>query len=118
MKKKELKDKFKKVKANKDARTLMANFGYLSALQIASYIFPLITIPYLARVIGVDSFGKIAFAAAIMTWLKTVTDWGFKFTATRDVARNRNNNEKVSLILSNTLWAQSFLMIISFIILC
>src|SRR5699024_10814598 len=118
MKKKELKDRLKKVKANKNAKTLIANFGYLSALQIASYIFPLITIPYLARVIGVDSFGKIAFAAAIMTWLKTVTDWGFKFTATRDVARNRDNHDRVSQILSNTLWAQFSLMMISFVLLC
>jgi len=118
MKKKELKDRLKKVKANKDAKTLIANFGYLSALQIASYIFPLITIPYLARVIGVDSFGKIAFAAAIMTWLKTVSDWGLKFTATRDVARNRDNHDRVSQILSNTLWAQFSLMMISFVLLC
>lgn len=117
MGKKDLKKKIAKIKSNKEAKTLMANFGYLSALQIAGYIFPLITIPYLARVIGVDSFGKIAFAAAIMTWLKTVTDWGFKFTATRDVARNREDKKKVSQILSNTLWAQFFLMLISFTLL-
>lgn len=113
--KKELRDKFDKIKANKDANTLISNFGYLSALQIAGYIFPLITIPYLARVIGVDSFGKIAFAGAIITWVRTITDWGFRYTATRDVARNRENSEKVSQIFSNTLWAQSFLMIISLV---
>lgn len=118
MKRSNLKDNINRVKKSKDAKTLVANFGYLSALQIASYIFPLITIPYLARVIGVDSFGKIAFAAAIMTWLKTVTDWGFKYTATRDVARNRNDKEKVSRILTNTLCAQTLLMIASLIVLC
>lgn len=105
------------IRKSKDGRTLVANFGYLSLLQIAGYIFPLITIPYLARVIGVDSFGKIAFASAIVVWFQTIADWGFNFTATRDVAKNRDNAEKVSEIFSNVLWARILLMIISFIIL-
>ncbi|WP_352421131.1 flippase [Proteiniphilum sp.] len=108
---------YRKVKNSKDSRTLIANFGYLSLLQVAGYIFPLITIPYLARVIGVDSFGKIAFASAVVVWFQTVADWGFNFTATRDVAKNRDNREKVSEIFSNVLWARMFLMLISFALL-
>lgn len=112
-----IRDSIRKIKNSKDGRTLVANFGYLSLLQVASYIFPLITIPYLARVIGVDSFGKIAFASAIITWFKTIADWGFNYTATRDVAKNRNDREKVSDIYSNVLWARIFLAVISFAIL-
>jgi len=107
----------KRIGGNKDATVLLSNFGYLSALQIAGYIFPIITLPYLARVIGVDSFGKIAFASAIMVWFQTVADWGFNFTATRDVAQNRDNNEKVSEIFSNVFWARCLLMIFSFLLL-
>ena len=47
-------------RGNKDAKTLAGNFMWLSLLQVAGYVFPLITLPYLARVIGVDGFGKIA----------------------------------------------------------
>lgn len=107
----------KRIRGNKDATLLLTNFGYLSALQIAGYIFPIITLPYLARVIGVDSFGKIAFASAIMVWFQTVADWGFNFTATRDVAQNRDDKEKVSEIFSNVLWARCLLMIFSFLLL-
>ncbi len=73
--------------------------------------------PYLARVIGVEGFGRIAFAAAIMVWIQTIADWGFNLTATRDVAQNRDNQEKVSEILSNVLWARCALMLLSFIVL-
>lgn len=104
----------KKLIKNKEGKTLLSNFGYLSLLQIAGYVFPLITVPYLARTIGVDGYGKIAFAAAIVGWMMTITDWGFKFTATRDLAQNRDNKEKVSEILSNTFWAQCALMILAF----
>lgn len=106
-----------KINISKDGKTVFANFGYLSLLQIAGYVFPLITMPYLARVIGADGFGKIAFASAIVVWIQTISDWGFNLTATRDVAQNRNNKEKVSRIFSNVLWARCILTILSCIIL-
>ena len=96
---------------------MAGNFMWLSALQVAGYVFPLITMPYLARVIGVEGFGKIAFASAIMVWIQTIADWGFNLTATRDVAQNRDNKEKVSEIFSNVLWARCLLMLLSFVVL-
>ena len=106
-----------RLNASKDGKALASNFGYLMIMQVAGYIFPLLTIPYLARIIGVEGFGKIAFAAAVIVWFQTITDWGFSYTATRDVARNRNNLEKVSEIFSNVFWAKSLLALISFLIL-
>lgn len=106
-----------RLNANKDGKALAGNFGYLMIMQVAGYIFPLLTLPYLARVIGVEGFGKIAFAAAIIVWFQTITDWGFSYTATRDVARNRDNLDKVSEIFSNVFWAKSLLAVVSFIFL-
>src|SRR5690554_3905117 len=105
------------VKKSEDGSALASNFGYLMLLQIAGYVFPLITIPYLARVIGVEGFGKIAFAAAVIVWFQTVSDWGFNYTATRDVARHRDDLDKVSEIFSNVLWARILLMLVSFAVL-
>lgn len=107
----------KKINSSKDGKTVFANFGYLSLLQIAGYVFPLITMPYLARVIGADGFGKIAFASAVVVWFQTVADWGFNLTATRDVAQYRDDREKVSQIFSNVLWARCLLMLISGVVL-
>ena len=103
----------KQIINSKDGKTVFANFGYLSLLQIAGYVFPLMTMPYLARVIGADGFGKIAFASAVVVWIQTISDWGFNLTATRDVAQNRTNKEKVSQIFSNVLWARCLLTILS-----
>ena len=107
----------KQINSSKDGKTVFANFGYLSLLQVAGYVFPLISMPYLARVIGADGFGKIAFASAIVVWIQTISDWGFNLTATRDVAQNRDNKELVSRIFSNVLWARSVLTLLSGIIL-
>ena len=113
----QLKQKISSISKNKETKTLAGNFMWLSALQVAGYVFPLITMPYLARVIGVEGFGKIAFASAIMVWIQTIADWGFNLTATRDVAQNRDNKEKVSEIFSNVLWARCLLMLLSFVVL-
>lgn len=113
----EIKSKIDRIRQSKDGKVLVENFAYLSLLQVAGYAFPLITMPYLARVIGVEGFGKIAFASAIMVWIQTVADWGFNFTATRDVAKNREDKNKVSDIFSRVLWARCFLMFLSFVFL-
>jgi PST family polysaccharide transporter len=109
--------KISSIRRNPEAKTVASNFMWLSALQVAGYVFPLITMPYLARVIGVDGFGKIAFAAAIMVWIQTIVNWGFNLTAIRDAAQNRDNKETLSEIFSNILWSRFFLAGISFFIL-
>lgn len=106
-----------KIKSSKDAIVLIQNFGYLSLLQVAGYLFPLITMPYLARVIGVEGFGKIAFASSVITYFTTITLWGFNYTAVRDIAKNKENMKEVSNIYTNVMYARMLLMSTSFFIL-
>lgn len=112
-----IREKINQARQSSDARTVASNFAWLTLLQVAGYVFPLITLPYLARVIGVDGFSRIAFATAIMVWIQTIADWGFNMSATRDVAQNRDNPDMVSRIFSNVLWARMLLMLVSLIIL-
>lgn len=110
-------NKYKKILKNEEGRVITTNFSYLFLLQIASYLFPLVTMPYLARVIGAEGFGHIAIAAAVIMWIQTISDWGFNYTATRDVAKNREDKDKVSHIFSNVIWAKFILLFFSFVIL-
>lgn len=107
----------KRIISNKDARILFSNFIWLSLLKVVGFLLPLVTLPYLSRVIGLDNFGKIAFAASVVYFFELFTDFGFNYTATRDVAKNRNDIEKVTLIFSNVFWAKTVLMILSLILL-
>lgn len=67
--------------------------------------------------IGVDGFGKIAFAMSVIVYFLTITDWGFNYSATRDVARNRGNIDEISKIYSLVTSSKIFLMLVSAIVL-
>lgn len=110
--------KISSIRKNSDAKALISNFVWLSVLKVIGYIFPLVTMPYLARVIGVAGFGEIAFAVSVMVFFETFTDFGFNYTATRDIARCRDDRQTVSVIFSNVFWSKMLLMLIAFVVLC
>ena len=100
-----------------EGKVLATNFAYLLALRVAGYLFPLITLPYLARVIGVDKFGELAFAVSVIIFFETFVDYGFNYTATRDVSKNRDNKEEVSKIVSTVIFTRLLLMGVGLVIL-
>lgn len=102
---------------SKNSRILITNILSLGMLQIVSYVFPLLTMPYLARVLGVNNIGKIAYASAVVVFLQTLVDYGFNFTATRDIAKQRDNKDVLSKIYSSVMCCKLLLLIISAIIL-
>jgi O-antigen/teichoic acid export membrane protein len=102
---------------SKEVKVLAENFLSLSALKLVGYVFPLINLPYLARVIGVDKFGEIAFAFSIIIYFQTLVDFGFNYTAVRDIARTRDNIQSVSRIFSTIMATRVLLMVLSLILL-
>ena len=100
-----------------ERRNLVENFLSLSVLQVLGYVFSLITLPYLAKTLGAENFGRISFGAAVISYFQCVVQWGFRYSAVRDIAVKRSDNDSVSRIVSNVLCASSFLMILSFILL-
>lgn len=110
-------DSFRKLRNNQNVQVLVSNFLWLSILRLVGFVFPLITLPYLSRVIGVDKFGIIAFAASVIYFLEIFVDFGFNYTATRDIAKNRDNRQLVERIFSDVFWSKSLLMLVGFIIL-
>lgn len=100
-----------------EKKTLLENFISLGALQIVSYVIPLINLPYLSRVLGVEKLGLVFFAFAFMQYFIMLTDYGFGLSATREIAVNRHNKNNLSNIFSAVTFIKLCLLIVSFIVL-
>lgn len=101
---------------SKDAKALAENFISLSSINLISLIIPIITLPYIIRVIGLENYGILAVATSLITYFITVTDYSFNITATRDVALHKKSFNQLCLIYSKVLTVKFFFAIISFLI--
>lgn len=87
----------------------------LYGVQLAGFLLPLITLPYTARILGPNSFGLLVFAQAFAVWLGVLLEFGFTFSATRDVARSRLNPQALYNLVAGVLAAKIVLSGISLI---
>ncbi|HEX8985532.1 MAG TPA: flippase [Bryobacteraceae bacterium] len=92
---------------------LRENIAALSVLQGLNYAVPLVTVPYLVRVLGPAHFGLITFAQALIIYFDLLTNYGFSFSATRTVACCQESPEAVAHVFWRTTYAKAALMLLS-----
>jgi O-antigen/teichoic acid export membrane protein len=85
---------------------LRNSIASLSVLQVSHYLVPLITLPYLTRVLGPDGFGAVAYVQAVMISLMLLTDYALSWSATREIAARRNDRTAVSRVFRGNWGAQ------------
>lgn len=90
-------------------KILVTNFSYLALLQIFVMISPLITYPYLIRVIGLELNGVIVFAQSISTYLSLIINFGFNIYGVRQVAIYKKNQLELDKIVSTIYTSKIFI---------
>jgi len=92
-------------------KKLAINFSSLTALQISNYVIPLITFPYLVRVLGPTNFGLANFAFAFLVYFNTVIEFGFNFSSTREIAQSKDDRNKINQLFNLTFFSKIILLI-------
>jgi len=98
-----LKDKIK------SHSTLIKNFNYLSLLNFFDLFIPLLTYPYLIRVLGKENYGIFVFSQGIIAFILVFINFGFNISEIKEISANRDSINKVSKIFSSVLTIKTFL---------
>jgi PST family polysaccharide transporter len=80
-------------------------------------VLPLIPFLYLFRVLGEEKCGLIIFAQGCVQYFVILTDYGFAFSATRDISTHRMNPAEVAAIFSGVFVVKLALLALSFLVL-
>jgi PST family polysaccharide transporter len=96
-------------RSREETRRLFDNVAALAVLQAASFLLPLATLPYLARVLGPQRFGIVAFAQSALQYLIILTDFGFNLSATRSLSVIRDDPDAVSRIFTSVMVLKALL---------
>ena len=80
----------------KKQKSITFNFVMNVILSMSSFIFPLITFPYVSRVLLPDGTGKVSFATSVITYFAMFAQLGIPTYGIRACAKVRDDRKKLS----------------------
>ena len=81
-----------------NSKSVTKNYLYNLIYQILLIIIPIITTPYVSRVLGADGVGKYSFSNSIASYFVIFASLGFMYYAQREIAKYQDNKKKQSEI--------------------
>lgn len=91
------------------------NGMWLYVLQIFNTIIPLITLPYVTRVLGPSQYGLFSAALNIVGYFQVIVTYGFNLSGARKVALARNHKE-LATIYTRITFSKLALLMFSFVL--
>jgi polysaccharide transporter, PST family len=90
-------------------RQVIQNAFALYASMFGNYILPLVTVPYLARVLGPDAWGSLLFVQAIGIYIVMVVEYSFDFTGSRQTTRTLDDSNALRDTVAGVIGARLIL---------
>lgn len=105
--------------SNNINESVKRNTIWLFIYNIAKIVFPIVTLPYLTRVLSTDSYGVIAYVKTVMTYMQIFVDFGFILSGTKEIVKalSKKNNNKIGYIVGELMLSRIILGFVGFIIL-
>lgn len=94
-------------------RTLAKNTVMLYVMQISGYVFPLLTFPYLTRVLGAAKYGTVVFANSIMSYFTIFIEFGFLISGTNSCSLVADDKDKLGRITFGIIQAKCILSVLA-----
>ena len=85
-------------------------------MTFAQYVFPMITFPYLTRILEPDLYGIITHMTSIVVYFQIFVDFGFNLSATKEIAEHQADNKYIGKVLGTVIQSKIILVVISLIV--
>ncbi|MPY67636.1 oligosaccharide flippase family protein [Deinococcus sp. SDU3-2] len=85
---------------------MVSNLLSLYGVQLATLALPLVTLPFLSRVLGPTAWGQLAAVQALGLTLSLVIEYGFAYSATRAVAAHQDRPDLIAQAAQQVLSAR------------
>ncbi|MDC8829558.1 oligosaccharide flippase family protein [Alteromonas gilva] len=95
-------------------KNLFSDAFFYSLIQISNFLIPVITLPYVTRVVGVDNYGLLEIAFVFTSIFVIAIKYGFEYTATRTISKNADNNSLLSKVFYEYLYAKLIILLFCF----
>ena len=82
------------------------NFIYNNVLGITNLLIPILIFPYISRILGPSGIGIVSFAVSLTTVFALIGSLGIPIYGIREIAKVKNDKEKLSKIFSELLIIQ------------
>lgn len=67
---------------------------------LSSLLFPLITFPYISRILEAENLGRTVFASNVVSYFSLFAMFGINSHGVREVAKFRNNKDELSKLIA------------------
>lgn len=81
-------------------KNMFKNFLYNTMFTVLNLLFPIITLPYVSRIIGAEGIGKVNFSNSIVNYFLIIASLGIPLYGVREIAKVRNDRKKLSQAFS------------------
>lgn len=96
-------------------KSLKINFIMNAILTMSSFIFPLITFPYVSRILMPDGMGKVNFAISVINYFSMIAQLGIPTYGIRACAQVRDDHLKLTRTVHELLFINLIMTIISYV---
>ncbi len=89
------------------------NVASLFSVHVANFLLPLLTVPYVVRIIGPERLGLLNFSQAYVAYFSLLINYGFDMAAVRAIAANRDDKAATNRIFSEVMAGKALLFVLS-----
>lgn len=97
-------------------KNIKANLAFNIINTGTQLLFPLVTFPYVCRIIGVEGVGQVEFLNSIISYIYLFTSLGIPMYAIREIARVRDDIKKMNQIVVEILILHLILTALGYVI--